>query len=56
MQSYASTVSESDITAERGPSVVDNRIDLMKRHFMDGERRAIRGFGSFEMHEYGGYQ
>ncbi len=44
------------ITPELARSVVETTIDLMKQQLMNGGRIEIRGFGTFEMREYGGYK
>ncbi len=47
---------KSDITPELARSVVETMIGKMKQQLMDGGRIEIRGFGSFEMREYGAYK
>ncbi len=44
---------KSNISPELASSVVETTIDMMKQQLMDGGRIEIRGFGSFEMREYG---
>ena len=46
---------KSDITPELARSVVESMIGMMKQQLMDGGRIEIRGFGVFEMREYGAY-
>ncbi len=51
------TLSEqNDIPLETARLVVDTMIDQMKEQLMEGGRIEIRGFGSFEMREYGAYE
>ncbi len=51
------TLSEqNDIPLETAKIAVDTMIDLMKEQLMEGGRIEIRGFGSFEMREYGAYK
>ena len=47
---------KSGITPERARYFVETTIDLLKQQLMDGGRIEIRGFGSFEMREYGAYK
>ncbi len=47
---------KSGITPELARSVVETMISIMKQQLMDGGRIEIRGFGSFEMREYGSYK
>ena len=47
---------KSDITPDQARYFVETMIDLMKQQLMDGGRIEIRGFGSFEMREHGGYK
>ncbi len=47
---------KSNIAPELARSIVETMIDLMKQQLMDGGRVEIRGFGSFEMREYGAYK
>ncbi len=47
---------KSGISPELARSVVETTIDMMKQQLMDGGRIEIRGFGSFEMREYGAYK
>ncbi len=46
---------KSQITPELARNVVEIMIDMMKKQLMDGGRVEIRGFGVFEMREYGAY-
>ena len=45
-----------NISPELARNVVETMIDMMKRQLMEGGRIEIRGFGSFEMREYGAYK
>ena len=47
---------KSNIVPELARSVVETMIDMMKQQLMEGGRIEIRGFGSFEMREYGAYK
>ena len=47
---------KSQISPELARTVVETTIELMKQQLMDGGRIEIRGFGSFEMREYGAYR
>ncbi len=47
---------KSDIAPELARSVVETMIDMMKQQLMAGGRIEIRGFGVFEMREYGAYK
>ena len=47
---------KSGIAPEPARNVVETMISMMKQQLMDGGRVEIRGFGSFEMREYGGYR
>ena len=47
---------KSNISPELAREVVETMIDLMKQQLMDGGRVEIRGFGSFEIREYGAYR
>ena len=47
---------KSNIAPELARDVVETTIAMMKRQLMDGGRIEIRGFGSFEMREYGAYK
>ncbi len=46
---------KSNIAPELARDVVETTIAMMKQQLMDGGRIEIRGFGSFEMRDYGGY-
>ncbi len=47
---------KSQITPELARNVIETMIDMMKQQLMDGGRVEIRGFGVFEMREYGAYK
>ncbi len=47
---------KSGIAPDRARYFVETMIDLMKQQLMNGGRIEIRGFDSFEMHEYDGYK
>ena len=47
---------KSNIAPELVRDIVETTIAMMKQQLMDGGRIEIRGFGSFEMREYGGYK
>ena len=47
---------QTDLPKETAKSAVDTMIDLMKQQLIQGGRIDIRGFGSFEVKEYKGYQ
>ncbi len=47
---------KSQITPELAREVVETTIQLMKQQLLEGGRIEIRGFGSFEMREYGAYR
>ena len=47
---------KSGIAPEPARNVVETMISMMKQQLMDGGRIEIRGFGSFEMREHGGYK
>ena len=47
---------KSDITPDQARYFVETMIDLKKQQLMDGGRIEIRGFGSFDMREHGGYK
>ena len=47
---------KSNIDPVLARDVVETTIAMMKQQLMDGGRIEIRGFGSFEMREYGGYK
>ena len=47
---------KSQISPELARSVVETMIGMMKQQLMDGGRVEIRGFGVFEMREYGAYK
>ncbi len=47
---------KSGIASDRARYFVETMIDLMKQQLMNGGRIEIRGFDSFEMHEYDGYK
>ena len=47
---------KSQITPELARTVVETTIELMKQQLLEGGRIEIRGFGSFEMREYGAYK
>ena len=47
---------KSNIAPELARDIVETTIAMMKQQLMDGGRIEIRGFGSFEMREYGGYK
>ena len=44
-----------DISIKRAEQVVSELFGSMSEALLDGERIEIRGFGSFEIREYGGY-
>ena len=46
---------KSNIAPELARDVVETTIAMMKQQLMEGGRIEIRGFGSFEMREYGAY-
>ncbi len=46
---------KSQISPELARNVVETMIDMMKQQLLEGGRIEIRGFGSFEMREYGAY-
>ncbi|MGX8718687.1 MAG: HU family DNA-binding protein [Desulfovibrio sp.] len=47
---------KSNIAPELARDVVETTIAMMKQQLMEGGRIEIRGFGSFEMCEYGAYK
>ena len=47
---------QTDLPKETAKAAVDTIIDLMKQQLLEGGRIEIRGFGSFEVKEYKGYQ
>ena len=47
---------KSGIAPDRARYFVETMIDLMKKQLEEDGRIEIRGFGSFEMHEHGGYK
>ncbi len=47
---------KSDIDLTLARDIVETTIAMMKQQLMDGGRIEIRGFGSFEMREYGAYK
>ena len=47
---------KSNIDPTLARDVVETTIAMMKQQLMDGGRIEIRGFGSFEMREYGAYK
>ncbi len=51
-----SLAEKSNITPELARSVIETMIGMIKQQLMDGGRIEIRGFGSFEMREYGAYK
>ena len=46
---------QRNISVKRAEQVVKELFDAMGQSLIDGERIEVRGFGSFEMREYGGY-
>ncbi len=44
-----------DISVKRAEQVVSELFGSMSEALLDGERIEIRGFGSFEIREYGSY-
>lgn len=44
-----------DISVKRAEQVVSELFSSMSEALLDGERIEIRGFGSFEIREYGSY-
>ncbi len=47
---------KSNIDPMLARDVVETTIAMMKQQLMEGGRIEIRGFGSFEMREYGAYK
>ncbi len=47
---------KSDIDPTLARDIVETTIAMMKQQLMDGGRIEIRGFGVFEMREYGAYK
>jgi integration host factor subunit beta len=47
---------KSGIAPDRARYFVETMIDLMKKQLEEGGRIEIRGFGSFEIREYGAYK
>ena len=47
---------KSNIAPELARDVVETTIAMMKQQLMEGGRIEIRGFGVFEMREYGAYK
>ena len=46
----------TDLPKETAKTAVDTMIELMKQQLLEDGRIEIRGFGSFEMREYGAYR
>ncbi len=47
---------KSGIAPDQARYFVETMLSLMKQQLMDGGRIEIRGFGAFEMREYGAYK
>jgi integration host factor subunit beta len=47
--------SESDLPLRKSEEIVNLFFDTMSNALVDRDRIEIRGFGSFEVREYGGY-
>ena len=47
---------ETGLAGSKAEEVVRTVIDAMTKALADGERVEIRGFGSFKIKKYGGYQ
>ena len=45
-----------DLNLKRAESVVNTIFDSMSNALVDGDRVEVRGFGSFEVREYGAYK
>ena len=46
---------QRDISVKRAEQVVNEIFDAMGQSLIDGERIEVRGFGSFEIRDYGAY-
>ncbi len=47
---------ETDIPIDEATVVVNTFVTAVKESLFEGDRVEIRGFGSFKLKEYGGYQ